>query len=318
LYGAKFCVFSDHQSLKYIFTQKELNLRQRRWVEFLKDYDFAIKYHPGKANSVADALSRKWESMVHYMQLVEQLTEWRPFEEGGSIFMTKMVIQSAFVNKVITTQQESPEKEYYLRLATKKDSNLSQNNEGHIQFKQRLWVPSNRELRDEILSEAHKSQFAIHPGSTKMYCDVKRRFWWPGLKLDIATYVSECLTCQRIKAEHQRPSGMLQHIEIPQWKWEHITMDFVTNLPKTRKNHDTIWVIVDRLTKSAHFLPMKVTDTLERLAQMYIDEIIRLHGIPVSIISDRDSRFTSRFWRSLQEALGTQLKFSTAFHPQTD
>ena len=138
------------------------------------------------------------------------------------------------------------------------------------------------------------------------------------MKNDIAVFVSKCLTCQQVKAEHQRPAGLLQPLPIPQWKWEDVTMDFVVGLPRTPEGYDSIWVIVDRLTKSAHFLPVKTTYTLERYATLYIREIVRLHGTPVSIVSDRDPRFTSQFWTSLQQAMGTTLKFSTAFHPQTD
>ena len=151
-----------------------------------------------------------------------------------------------------------------------------------------------------------------------MYKDIQERFWWHGMKRDIAAFIACCDSCQRIKAEHQRPAGELQPIEISEWKWEQISMDFIVGLPKTTKGHDAIWVIVDRLTKSAHFLPIKITYSLEQLADLYVREIVRLHGIPISIISDRDSRFTSTFWRSVQRAMGTQLKFSTAFHPQTD
>ncbi|GKF67726.1 putative reverse transcriptase domain-containing protein, partial [Tanacetum coccineum] len=144
-------------------------------------------------------------------------------------------------------------------------------------------------------------------GSEKMYQDVKKLYWWPIMKADIATYVSKCLTCTKVKAEHQRQSGLLVQPEIPQWKWDNITMDFVTKLPrlKSSQGYDTIWVIVDRLTKSAIFIPMKETDPLEKLARMYLKEVITRHEIPVSIICDRDPRFASNFWRSLQKALGT-------------
>ena len=151
-----------------------------------------------------------------------------------------------------------------------------------------------------------------------MYRTLKEHYWWNGLKKEIASFVFKCLTCQQVKAEHQRPAGKIQLLPIPVWKWEKITMDFVTGLPRTQRQHDAIWVIVDLLTKSAHFLPVNVEDSLEKLAQLYVDEIVRLHGVPVSIVSDRDPRFTSRFWPSLQIALGTRLHFSTTFHPQTD
>ncbi|GKC47695.1 putative reverse transcriptase domain-containing protein [Tanacetum coccineum] len=138
------------------------------------------------------------------------------------------------------------------------------------------------------------------------------------MKANIATYVSKCLTCAKVKAEHQRPSGLLVQPEIPQWKWDNITMDFVTKLPKSSQGYDTIWVIVDRLTKSAIFMPMRETDPMDKLARMYLKEVVTKHGIPVSIICDRDPRFASNFWKSLQKALGTSLDMSTAYHPQTD
>ncbi|GJY74552.1 putative reverse transcriptase domain-containing protein [Tanacetum coccineum] len=151
-----------------------------------------------------------------------------------------------------------------------------------------------------------------------MYQDMKKLYWWPNMKADIATYVSKCLTCAKVKAEHQRPSGLLVQPKIPEWKWDNITMDFVTKLPKSSQGYDTIWVIVDRLTKSAIFTPMRETDPLDKLARMYLKEVVTRHGIPVSIICDRDPRFASNFWRSLQNALGTNLDMSTAYHPQTD
>ncbi|KAL5553315.1 hypothetical protein UlMin_040716 [Ulmus minor] len=131
------------------------------------------------------------------------------------------------------------------------------------------------------------------------------------MKEDVAKYVAKCLTCQKIKAEHQRPGGELQPIEVPEWKWEQITMDFVVGLPKTAKSHDAIWVIVDRLTKSAHFIPIKMTYSLEQLAELYVREVVRLHGVPKAIISDRDARFTSKFWRSVQQAMGTNSHTTT-------
>jgi hypothetical protein len=151
-------------------------LRQRRWIEFLKDYDFTIQYHPGKANSVADALSRKWEVMVRYMRIVEQIIEWKPFEEKGKVVMVGMKVRSAIIDKITSAQQESSEKEHYMKLIAKEDSNFSINMEGQIQFMHRIWVPSKPELQTELLNEAHRSQYSVHPGSTKMYHDLKRRF----------------------------------------------------------------------------------------------------------------------------------------------
>ena len=150
-------------------------------------------------------------------------------------------------------------------------------------------------MRKAILEEAHSESFAIHPGSTKMYQDLKMSFWCSGMKRDISEFVTKCLVCQREKVEHQVLSRLLQPIRIPEWKWDRITMDFVVRLPLTRRKHDLVWVVVDRLIKSAHFLPVRTDYSLDKLAVLYIKEIVRLHEIPISIISDRDLRFTSRF-----------------------
>nr|GEV33049.1 reverse transcriptase domain-containing protein [Tanacetum cinerariifolium] len=147
-----------------------------------------------------------------------------------------------------------------------------------------------------------------------MYQDLKLLYWWPNIKADIATYVRKCLACTKVKAEHQKPSGLLQQPEIPVWKWERNIWDFVGGLPRTPCGYDTILVIVDRLTKSTHFLRTKKTDNMEKLTQLYLKEVVCKHGVPISITSDRDSHFTSRFWISLQKSLGTSLDY----HPQTD
>ncbi|GJV34838.1 putative reverse transcriptase domain-containing protein [Tanacetum coccineum] len=176
-------------------------------------------------------------------------------------------------------------------------------------------------IKDENLQGIDKA-FEVRPDGTrcsdKMYQDLKKLYWWPNMKAIIVEYVGKCLTCSRVKAECQKPSGLLIQPEIPTWKWERITMDFVTKLPKTSNGHDTIWVIVDRLTKSAHFIPTKATYIMETLTRLYIKEIVSRNGVPISIISDRDSHFTSRFWQSMQNALGTQLDMSTTSHPKTD
>ena len=198
------------------------------------------------------------------------------------------------------------------------DAQFEKKGDGLIYFVGRIWIPSAGGLRTTIMNEAHTSKYSIHPGADKMYYDLRDVYWWPGMKRDIAEYVNKCLTCLKIKAVHQKPSGLLQQPEIPEWKWEKITMDMITKLPRSSGGYDSIWVIVDRLTKSAHFLPIREDYKTEKLARIYINEIVTKHGVPVSIISDRGSHFASRLWQSLQKALGTQVLMSTAYHPETD
>ncbi|KAJ9555926.1 hypothetical protein OSB04_010540 [Centaurea solstitialis] len=301
LYGTKCTLFTDHKSLKHIFDQKELNMRQRRWLELLKDYDCDLLYHPGKANVVADALSRKNHG------------------DGISVTLNRISVVSSLLERIKTSQTEGLQEENLKdEVMVKQKELLTEDSRGLKLFQGRIWVPKVGGNRELLLNEAHKSKYSIHPGSTKMYWDLKMNYWWPVMKLDVASYVEKCVTCLQVKAEHQKPYGSLQPLEIPEWKWEHITMNFVTKLPRTLRGHDTIWVIVDRLTKSAHFLEMRETLPMDKLAKLYINEVVRRHGVPLSIISDRDSRFTSRFWDGLQEGLGTKLKSSTAYHPQTD
>jgi hypothetical protein len=190
--------------------------------------------------------------------------------------------------------------------------------QGVLWFNNRIVVPKDHPLRRQILDEAHLSKFSIHPGSTKMYQDLRQHFWWTRMKREIAKYVSECDTCQRVKASHLKASGTLQPLPIPSWKWEDISMDFIIGLPNTSQKHDSIWVIIDRLTKIAHFLPVHTTYSAKKYAEVYLDQIIRLHGVPKTIISDRGPQFIACFWEQLQSDLGTKLIRSSAYHPQTD
>ena len=324
LYGERIQIFTDHKSLKYFFTQKELNMRQRRWLELVKDYDVEILYHPGKANVVADALSRK---AVHSAALItDQVPLCKDLERAGIAVaigevtsqLAQLSVHPTLRQRIIDAQQKDPYLEEELRqMESGQISELSVSSDSGLTYHGRLCVPAGS-VKDELLSEAHNSPFAIHPGSTKMYQDLKRHYWWPNMKREVAEFVSKCFVCQQVKAPRQKQAGLLQPLSVPEWKWENVSMDFIVGLPKTAKGHTMIWVIVDRLTKSAHFIPGKSTFSVSKWAQIYVREVVRLHGVPVSIVSDRDPRFTSNFWKSLQTALGTRLDFSTAFHPQTD
>ncbi|GJT77857.1 putative reverse transcriptase domain-containing protein [Tanacetum coccineum] len=237
LYGTKCTVFTDHKSLQHILDQKELNMRQRRWLELLSDYDCDIRYHPGKANVVADALSRKEREpplrvralvMTISLDLPKQIlnaqTEARKPENIKSEDVGGMLVENAKFPEAIREQKLEP----------RADGTLCLNG--------RSWLPCYGDLRTVIMHESHKSKYSIHPGSDKMYQDMKKLYWWPNMKADIATYVNKCLTCAKVKAEHQRPSGLLVQPKIPEWKWDNITMDFVTKLPKSSQGYDTIWI----------------------------------------------------------------------------
>ncbi|GJU05990.1 DNA/RNA polymerases superfamily protein [Tanacetum coccineum] len=275
-----------------------------------------------KANVVADALSRK-SGMIAGIKVEEGII--RDLERldielcvrGQSGFWASLRVEPNLISQIKTAQKDDGEIWAIIQ-------NIDQQTEFRVDDDGILWqgtklcVPEDPTLREALMTEAHSSPFSIHPGSTKMYHDLKQHFWWSGMKRDVATFVSKCLTCQQVKIEHQRASGLLQPLEIPVWKWDEISMDFVTGLPRTQRKHDAIWVVVDRLTKSAHFLPIRKDYPVSKLAEMFQQEIVRLHGTPSAIVSDRDPRFTSRFWKGLQKAWGTRLKFSTAFHPETD
>ncbi|GJZ84872.1 putative reverse transcriptase domain-containing protein, partial [Tanacetum coccineum] len=250
LYGTKCTVFTDHKSIQHILDQNELNMRQRRWLELLSDYDCDIRYHPGKANVVADALSRK--------ERIEPLR-----------------VRAL----VMTIGLDLPKQILRAQIETLKPENLENEDVGGM-------------IRNDIPKEM------LEPRTDGVLCLNGRM-----------------LTCEKVKAEHQRPSGLLVQPAIPKWKWDNIMMDFITKLPKSSHGFDTIWVIVDRLTKSAHYLPIRENDPLDKLARLYQNRIVARHGLPVLIICDRDGRFTSNFWRSFQKALGTDLSMSIAYHP---
>nr|GEZ01569.1 putative reverse transcriptase domain-containing protein [Tanacetum cinerariifolium] len=294
LYGTKCTVFNDHKSLQHILDQKELNMRQRRWLELLSDYDCEIRYHPGKANVVADSLSRKErESPLRFRALVMTIGLDLPRQILNAQTKARKLenIKREDVGGLLVENSRDPEKVRTKKLEPRADGTLCLNGRG--------WLPCYGDLQTVIMYESYKSKYSIHSGSNKMYQDMKKLYWWANIKADIATYVSKCLTCVKVKAEHQKLSGLLVQPKIPEWKWDNITMDFVTTLPKSSQGHDTIWVIVDRLTKSAIFTRIRETDPMDKLARIYLKEVVTRHGIPVSIISDHDPRFASNFWRSL-------------------
>ncbi|GKC91461.1 putative reverse transcriptase domain-containing protein [Tanacetum coccineum] len=249
----------------------------------LSDYDCEIRYHPGKANVVAGALSRKEREpplRVRALVLTIGLNLPKQILDAQTEARKPENIKNEDVGGMLLENSKDPKKPRTEKLEPRVDGTLCLNG--------RSWLPCYGDLRTVIMHESHKSKYSIHLGFDKMYQDMKKLYWWPNMKANIATY------------------------------WDNITMDFFTKLPKSSQGYDTIWLIVDRLTKSAIFVPMRETDPIEKLAIMYLKEVVTRHGIPVSIICDRDLRFASNFWRSLQKALGTNLDMSTAYHPQID
>jgi hypothetical protein len=164
----------------------------------------------------------------------------------------------------------------------------------------------------------HNVTYAGHPGYQKTVAAVKSHYFWPGMKKEIAEYIARCMECQKVKAKHRHPAGLLQPLPILEWKWDVVTMDFITRLPRTSKHHDSIMVVVDKLTKAAHFIPLKTTHRAADVADIFLKEVARLHGIPKTIVSDRDPKFTSNFWKGLFKGFRTNLNFSIAYHPESD
>jgi hypothetical protein len=255
-------IYTDHKSLKYIFTQSKLNMRQRRCLDLIKDYELEIHYHPGKANVVADALSRKASchcltmrtSDITLCQEMEKLNLGM-IQQGT---LNQLKLESVLLQRIIDAQKSDEEiKRIHEKIEAGNANYFRRDSQGVVWFNNRVVVPENEEVRQQILDEAHLSRYSIHLGSTKMYHDLKQYYWWTKMKVEIARYVARCDTCKRVKAIHLKAADPLQSLPIPIWKWEDISMDFIVGLPRTAKGYDSIWVIIDRLTKIAHFLPVK-------------------------------------------------------------
>jgi hypothetical protein len=315
-------LYMDHKSLKYIFTQSELNMRQRRWLELIKDYDLEIHYHLGKANVVADALSRKASCHCFTVRTPDttlcQEMEKLNLSNVQQGTLRNLKLESILLQRIIDAQRADKGMKYiHEKIEAGKANCFRKDDQGVIWFKDHIVVPKNAEVRQQILDEAHLSRYSINPGSTKMYQDLKQHYWWTKMKIEIARYVARCDTCRRVKAVYMKTAGPLQSLPIPIWKWEDISMDFIVGLPKTAKGFDSIWVITDRLTKIALFRPVKTKYPVVAYAELYIAHILSLHGVPKTIVSDRGPQFVSKFWEELHKSLGTKLLHSSAYHPQT-
>src|SRR4051812_42824813 len=234
-------------------------------------------------------------------------------------FLASVELQPTFISQIKEAHKGNASIDgIKRRIGTGKVPGFTKDEEGVLWYKGRLCVSVDSDLKQDILKEARDTLYSIHPGGTNMYQDLKEQFWWHKTKREIGSYSAKCDICQRVKDGHQRPAGLLQPLQIPEWKWDSVGMDFITGLPTSSRGNYSIWVIVDKLSKVAHFLPIKTTYQSSKLAELYIARIASLHGVFKNIVSDRGTQFTSRFWKKVQEGLGTYLDFSTAYHPQTD
>ena len=266
-------------------------MRQTRWLDLLKDYDYTIQYHPRKANVAADALSRKSARFMAHLRE----KEWRLLKElrdsnvelslnSSIVLIANMRVEPIIKKKIFEAQQTDPQILHCVEEAKKGlQSEFKVNKDGILRFRGIICVPDDPKVKNQLLEEAHRSKYTMNPGSTNMYQNLCGKYWWNNMKREIAQFVLRCLVCQQVKAEHQKTAGTLQPLPIPEWKWEHITMDFVSGLPRTSRKHDAVWVVVNKLTKSSHFQPIRMNQSLESLAQLYIREIVRLHRVLLAL-----------------------------------
>ena len=296
LHGSQFTVLTDHRSLQYIQTQPNLSARQVRWVEFLAQFDFVVQYRSGKENHVADALSRRPDHHISTMESTVSVTDTLQEE-------IKAAYQNDKEAKTILAKGKHPK--YVVR-------------DGLIYYGERLYIPDDAGIRTKILLEYHDTPVNGHLGEWKTLAKVARHCYWPNMRSTVQEYIRSCDSCQRNKATHQLPQGLLQALEIPNTRWDTVTMDLITQLPRTSSGNDAIVVFVDKFSKMVHYVATTTTVTAEELANIFLNNVVKHHGIPKNLVSDRDPRFTSKFWQCLFKTLGTKLKMSTAYHPQTD
>jgi hypothetical protein len=282
----------------------------------IKDYELEVHYHLGKANVVADALSRK--AHYNYLLAVHLTGEESSTRVLPDLALFNIALMSTLMDEIIDAQKNDNRMDHIKRRMREGDPKVAcfrEDVEGALRFKERLVVPWREALKKKILDEAHTSRYSIHPGSTKMYHDLRPQFWWTRMKREVACYVSECDTCWKVKADYMKPVGLLQLLSNPEWKWDNISMNYIVGLPMTARKFDSIWVIVDRLSKSAHFTPVHTRYDVQKYAEIYIAHVLCLHGVSKMIISDQGSQFATRFWEQLHASLITHLIHSSAYHP---
>jgi hypothetical protein len=305
--GQRFQVITDHKSLTYLQKQPHLSSRQTRWMEFLSQFNFEMQYKPGKSNIVADALSRRND---HNNATPSSALEINAVREIISSFLYEQLAaaqaKDELCQRVLKGQLSNADRR--LRLSTQN---------GIVYKDQRLVVTADSKLKTMILQCYHDNPLAGHVGVEKTIDLIKRDLYWPKMDEEIKLYVTTCHSCQKHKSSHQLPVGLLRPLEIPNHRWSHVSMDFIGPLPKSN-GYDSIAVVVDKLTKLVHLIATKTTVTAKEFALLFFNNVIRLHGVPEAIITDRDTRFTSSFWRELMKLMSVEQRMSSAFHPQSD
>ena len=316
---------TDHESLKWLMTQKELDRQQAKWVQTLSPFDIEIIYKPGRVNP-ADALSRHPLHRLSAVSLVqttpELLKEFADAYELDPLYST----DSSVTRTVSLTSHPDAGPPAPGRIGSQTSTAVRSTDchkRGSLWYKEgpgtyQVCVPDRQELRHLVIREAHDAPVGAHFGMDKTLWRVEQAFHWPKMSADVREYVRSCDLCQRSKPAQGKTRGLLQPLPIPTDRWEEVSMDFVTGLPVTPKGHDAALVIVDRLSKWAYFIPTRTTDDAKETAEIFHDVVFVRHGMPKRIVSDRDPKFTSNFWGSFFTAMGTHLGMSTAYHPQTD
>lgn len=288
----EFVIHSDHESLKHLKGQGKLNKRHAKWVEFLEQFPYVIKHKKGKSNVVADALSRR------HVLLSTLETKVFGLEHIKDLYKSDLEFSSKFLACEHTAFNG------YFR------------HNGYLFKEKKLCVPKGS-IRELLVKEAHEGGLMGHFGVSKTLEFLKEHFYWPHMKIDVQKLCERCIVCKKAKSKVM-PHGLYTPLPVPEFPWIDISMDFVLGLPRTKNGKDSIFVVVDRFSKMAHFIPCKKVDDACHVADLFFKEVVRLHGLPRSIVSDRDSKFLSHFWRTLWGKVGTKLLFSTTCHPQTD
>src|SRR3984893_10817976 len=297
LLGNRITIITDHRSLQYLATQCKLSARQTRWSGFLQQFEYEIRYRPGKDNQVADSLSRRPD---HLLAPIHQSS----LEIDGELLQN---IKTDYSNDPITRS-----------IITNGHANYKVVDGLIYTLDNKLYIPSIDTVRVTIMREHHDTPTTGHLGENKTYERTSRYYYWPSMRRSIQQYIQQFQSCQANKGSHQLPMGLLQSLDVPGTRWATVSMDLITKLPETTSGKDAIIVFVDKFSKMVHYAATTTTCTAVDVARIFFDTVVKLHGVPKNIISDRDPRFTSKFWKQLWNLLGTQLKMSTSHHPQTD